>query len=284
MAVATDAAVPSHFDVDATFRSFVSKIGAILDSVGITKTTDTGQIDPATVAKPGAINTVQGYEIRKFTDSSQASKPIFVKIEYGSAGVVTRPAIWTTVGTGSNGSGTLTGVVGNRRQNFNTVTDALGSVVQGRAAHGEGYFSLLVGEMGVATRTTVCFILERPRAYDGVIDSGWMAMATSSNGTPSIQCGSTSVGGHEQIITNALPEAVKDQDAAGGDTVLFPYPWAVGGKPRFMMMLTYRSGRLVSGTPITVNWLGEDRDMLPLGSCSGWSSGADNLLPLIPWE
>lgn len=101
----------SHAD-DAGFRAWGLELSTELDAY-LPKTADTGQINWSTVTRPAA-NVAAGYEIRRFDDTLQATAPIFVKLEYGTAGAVLQPAIWITVGTGSNGSGTLTGAVTQR--------------------------------------------------------------------------------------------------------------------------------------------------------------------------
>lgn len=101
----------SHAD-DAGFRAWGLELSTELDAY-LPKTTDTGQINWSAVTRP-AVNAAAGYEIRRFNDSLQATAPIFIKIEYGTAPALTHPAIWVTVGTGSNSSGTLTGTVTQR--------------------------------------------------------------------------------------------------------------------------------------------------------------------------
>jgi len=93
---------------DATFRAWGSALSAALAAVGLTQTSDTGQIDWATVTRPGT-NTAAGYEIWRFNDTLQATAPIFIKIEYGTGSLAFAPQAWLTVGTGSDGSGTITG-------------------------------------------------------------------------------------------------------------------------------------------------------------------------------
>lgn len=97
---------------DATFRAWVTDFAAKLAEVGLVQTADTGQINIATATRPVVTNGVAaGYQIWKFSDNS-----IFLKFEYGTAnGATDRPGIWCTVGTGSDGSGTLTGTVSSRR-------------------------------------------------------------------------------------------------------------------------------------------------------------------------
>lgn len=93
---------------DAEFRAWGSALSAALAAVGLTQTADSGQINWLTVSRPGT-NTAAGYEIWRFNDALQATAPIYIKVEYGTGGSTTRPQIWITVGTGTNGAGTITG-------------------------------------------------------------------------------------------------------------------------------------------------------------------------------
>lgn len=89
---------------DADFRLWGSTLSAALNSAGLVQTADTGQINWVTVLKPGG-STMAGYEIWRLANSS-----LYFKIQYGTgpAGGNT-PGLMIQVGTGSNGSGTLTG-------------------------------------------------------------------------------------------------------------------------------------------------------------------------------
>lgn len=102
----------SSFTTDAKFRTWGAAINAALTAAGLTNTADTGQINWTTVTKPIATATQAGYEIWRFNDTLQSTKPIFIRIGYGSGGVASgnSPATWITVGTGSDGAGTITGV------------------------------------------------------------------------------------------------------------------------------------------------------------------------------
>ena len=98
---------------DAGFRAWGAEFHASLVSIGLTLTSDTGQINWTTVTRP-AITVSAGYEIWQFNDTLQSTTPIYIKVEYGTGGTATYPAIWITVGQGSNGTGTLTGLVSSR--------------------------------------------------------------------------------------------------------------------------------------------------------------------------
>jgi hypothetical protein len=96
---------------DALFRSWGSAHSAALAAAGLVQTSDTGQINWVTVLKPAA-SAFGGYEIWRFADTLQATAPIFLKIEYGIGAAVaaTSAAIRVSIGTSTNGAGTLGGV------------------------------------------------------------------------------------------------------------------------------------------------------------------------------
>lgn len=107
MTTATGTRVLDHTG-DAAFRAWGSGFAGDLAAAGLVQTADTGQINWTTVTRPSA-NTAGGYEIWRFSDSS-----LYLKIEYGTGGSATVPQMWITVGTGSNGSGTITGQTNTR--------------------------------------------------------------------------------------------------------------------------------------------------------------------------
>lgn len=99
----TQTSVPAYFSTNADFQAWYGAIGAACDACGWTKTSDTGQIS-GSAAKPGADNTIVGYEIRK-----NAAGTCYIKLEYGSANTnAAHPGLRAAVGFGSNGSGSLT--------------------------------------------------------------------------------------------------------------------------------------------------------------------------------
>jgi hypothetical protein len=99
---------------DAEFRAWGLELHNALVAAGLVNTSDTGQIDFATVVR-AAGNTAAGYKIYRFNDALQATAPIFLKLEFGSSSSNTAPNMWLTVGTGTNGAGTINGTVTPRR-------------------------------------------------------------------------------------------------------------------------------------------------------------------------
>jgi hypothetical protein len=104
---------PWDNSLDANFRAWAKFIADALLAFGWTRAADTGQIDWATVARPTAANTPQGFEVWR---SGDALTQMFLKVEYGSGSNALHPGLWLTLGTGSNGSGTITGNVSTRQQ------------------------------------------------------------------------------------------------------------------------------------------------------------------------
>lgn len=99
--------LPVSQSTDAGFREWGSALSAGLASAGLVQTSDTGQINWTTVVRAAPDNSA-GYEIWRMDDAMQATKPVFFKLEYGSGSSSNVPFMWLTVGSGSNGSGTIT--------------------------------------------------------------------------------------------------------------------------------------------------------------------------------
>jgi hypothetical protein len=94
---------------DADFRAWGKEVSDNLQACGLVKHTDTGQINWATVTLP-ASNSSGGFEIYKFGDTLHATRPIYIKIEYGR-NQSSAPQMWVTIGSATNGSGTISTIV-----------------------------------------------------------------------------------------------------------------------------------------------------------------------------
>lgn len=110
----------------ANYKQGFGDFSTALTAVGFTKTADTGQVNYSTVA---SVPTSPGtdYEIRQFTDANQANSPFFVKIETyaGQAnGAAAIPSLRISVGTGTSGTGVLTGNVSDLFINANVAAGA----------------------------------------------------------------------------------------------------------------------------------------------------------------
>jgi hypothetical protein len=95
---------------DALWRAWVQFIeDTIVTTGGWLVTADTGQMTISTSLHPTLANTIVGYRVYKMNDTLQATSPLFMKIEYGSGGVANTPRATFTLGTGTDGLGTVTG-------------------------------------------------------------------------------------------------------------------------------------------------------------------------------
>jgi hypothetical protein len=125
---------------DAAFRTWGLELNTKFAAVGMVQTADTGQINWTTVTRAAVINTAAGYEIWKLSSGN-----LYFKIEYGTGGTQpTIPALWLTTGTGSNGSGTLTGQTSTRTElgKFNTVISSTVTNYQSYLCATANYFGL----------------------------------------------------------------------------------------------------------------------------------------------
>lgn len=84
-------------------------ISLLLDGIGLPKTSDTGQMIVDNIVSIPTVGTFPQYEIRTWTVDGDT---LYIKWEYGvSSSSVLRSHYRITIGTGSNGAGTITGVL-----------------------------------------------------------------------------------------------------------------------------------------------------------------------------
>ncbi|MCI4437878.1 MAG: hypothetical protein JHC33_13810 [Ignisphaera sp.] len=119
----TTISTATSYATDAAFRTANQAISTAIQAVGLIQTSDTGQINWTTVAKPGVAYTFAGYEMYRFNDSLQSTSPIYLKIEYGVGMSFSYSALAFTVGTGTDGAGNLTGNVSQRATLWSNTAD-----------------------------------------------------------------------------------------------------------------------------------------------------------------
>lgn len=90
-----------------TGKEWMTLMSTMLDTIGLTKTADTGQVVLASASQLSSPTTWPYYEVRSWDDGYGV---IFMKIEYGQD-----TSGWNsyqiTLGTGSDGAGSITGIV-----------------------------------------------------------------------------------------------------------------------------------------------------------------------------
>lgn len=167
---------------DARFQAWVQAVHDTLAAVGLVQTADTGQIDPATTTVPGSTGGVAGYEVWAFNDALQPTKPILIKVEYGinlTAGV---PALAYTVGTHTDGAGTIGG-----QQTQRISPNSFSNLAAGDhpvLGSGDGsYVALLsMGDFANVNVGSGFLIIERTKDSNGVVtDDGFVVFTTVGN-------------------------------------------------------------------------------------------------------
>jgi hypothetical protein len=186
MTTLTTATVLDHSS-DAGFRAWGAEVAASLTSIGLTQTSDTGQINFTTVTRAAA-NAFAGYQIWAFNDTLQTTSPVYIKIQYGTGAGTNYPVMTVQTGTGSNGSGTLTGAT--------TVASQIG-LNQAPASTSTTYtsrycYNTTAGFLGVAWKynaggisdqTQGGFFISRSNSNTGVATGTSVSQITGGNST-----------------------------------------------------------------------------------------------------
>lgn len=282
--------LPAFFSNNTDFQSWVTGVHNALAAVGLVQTADTGQINPATVALPGAITTSAGYEIWRFSDALQATLPIFIKLEYGTGSVISRPSFWITVGSATNGAGTLSGALATRTQIPATTTKTAGATLPLYVCAGSGYVHLSANSE-TASSSTLLFGVERTRDASGTATadgyilitiaaaSGAFCQAVTASGVAS----SGGSGGPLMPVNANASKSAVGADVGVGVGVYFL------GKPFYTLMTSVSPTDISGGASFTATVLGTLHTYLAVvtgaasmvGLTYGSSSGT---APAMMWE
>src|ERR1700688_3030553 len=163
---------------NANFRSWGSTLSAFFTTAGWTQSSDTGQVNWTTVTAPTSGNYV--YEIWKPGD---ALTTFYLKVEYGTGASSSNPRLRVSIGSGSNGSGTLTGFVLATQLNPNSDVAPSSTSTQYQC-----YFSGDSGRMAVlmwrddSTATgPIFFAVQRSLNSSGTPTSSYVTLLSCSN-------------------------------------------------------------------------------------------------------
>jgi hypothetical protein len=193
---------------DAAFRTWGLELNTKFAAVGMVQTADTGQINWTTVTRAAVVNTAAGYEIWKLSSGN-----LYFKIEYGTGNTQpTIPSLWITTGTGSNGSGTLTGQLSTRTQVGKTST-----AITSTSTNYQSYLCATANYFGLSWKIGSANIVGSPRAFMAVaqtVDATGAAtsvgyfqlVSTTASGIPTYQNVATTAGvtGAAIVINNFM--------------------------------------------------------------------------------
>jgi hypothetical protein len=288
--------LPSYFNVDADFRLWGSTINTALAALGLVQTADTGQINWTTVLKPASGNVYQGYEIWRFADSLQATVPIFFKLEYGSGGSTTNPGMALTVGSSSNGTGTITGQVATRQVFSASGSTSVGSVAPTLISGSSSEFYLAANLN--FTVATLGFFASVARLKDATA-------ADTGDGAVMVIIPSSAPFVHQYIPpSGAVPTAsvtlpviapyFNTRSSAGAAATICPMVEPIAGAWRYSKIGIIYYADVGSGGTVTLTMFGGTHTLFVLGfSCNGGSpsyvaqagtSGSGSAGLVFPWE
>lgn len=262
MATRFDNTLQPSNSTDALFRAWCQFIhDTLITTGGWVDPGDTGQFTISTATAPAALNTKVGYRIYRMADGLQGTSPVFMRIDYGSSGAAATPGIWITIGTGSNGSGTITtirfngGAVGTP-----TVSSSANSAT---ASNSYGSASTNRVSIGLFVQTTVrmlMFTIERSKdaagadTTDGLIFH-YTNITTNINASNYIIMGSSTQPPTESGLHYIL--SANNPSAFGSDVGIgIPIPISgISKQPGYNITIT-RSSDFIAETTFTMSLYG----------------------------
>lgn len=273
---------------DALFRAWGLAHSTALAAAGMVQTADTGQINWVTVLKPAA-GVTAGYEVWRFADAMQATAPIFVKISYGigaAAAANTASITAVVVGTGSNGSGTITGAAQIAPSATNpsmvSTVNATNANSASYICHPAGSLVLVTNQAGNAGIVGTLLVIDRTRdtfgAATGVGACIWWTRYVAAGAGVFVSCYGLNFSAGS--ATGPLPPVAVVPDAAStspaGSVLMSRHYAQLPALGAVVACLTYLNGEVVALSEFDVVPMGlTSRHYLALGSASAQNAAAN---------
>jgi hypothetical protein len=168
---------------DAAIRGWAQFVeDTLVTTGGWVVTGDSGQTLPSALTAATGLNQKRGYRIYRMNDSLQATSPIFMKLDFGSGNDLTIAGMWPTIGSGSNGSGTITGTYWNGGAVTIPPISQAGSgastgIVNSYGSAAPNRFSIAMFINSTSQQWPKVFCLERAKDIQG-LDTGDGLLAT----------------------------------------------------------------------------------------------------------
>jgi len=264
----------------ASWRAWCQNLHTAIAAMGWVQTADTGQVNLATVARPGA----GGYtapEIWKSDDALSVTHPIYLKVEYGNQ---PGPAIRIQLGLqGTNGAGGLVGVSVSVANALSPSVTINASTFRNHYASGDGGRFLWYGPYSPSASGSVTFLIERTKdsqgapTTDGVVCGG---SAGSSYQEQVVRFGGVVPGAADTALSAPLLAATVTN--VGQDLALSPH-FAVVGKWRYLWRLSHRAVDLADLAEFDMDYLGAVHHFKSFATSPVALTGTGNGLAMI-WE
>ncbi len=292
MATYTSPAVAASSVDLATFKAWGRVLSDALASFGDywEQTSDTGQVDWNTLAStPTAPNTV--YQVWRMTDSLASSSPVYVRFDWRPySGSTTGVYMSVAIGTGSNGSGTLTGNVATTQICLSYNANAAGSVPWLISA-GDGWLVFYAFSTHGTASVPGYAIIERSRSSAGALTEDYTTLVSGfSSGIRKAQTifkpgGSVTVSAQ----LSELPVVQLDLDTGAlGDSCFVSPLFPIVGKidNPMVTVISCKANDVLEGITFGVTLYGTSRTYKP--TKAGYASqyfgqGTNNCFCLL-WE
>jgi hypothetical protein len=286
------------------YRNWAKPISDALNATA-TRTTDTGQVNWATVTTEPAGGAVRDFEVFAIGGSLQATAPIYLRFDYQGSSTTTG-GIYITVGTTTDGAGNLGGLTVAKMQ----LQAALGGTNQyaWASCDSDSYFTFAynLDPGGTGNDAVGVVVVERTRTLPGAASGAgfhvwrWTGGATSITtyqGGWSKTFGATSQPQNANYNLDVLaPELFNTNTAyVGGTSYAYPVytytaPFAKGASKALLLAFQYDFPR---GQPVTLTHYGEpmtfismsDAVTMPLPTLNNAGAAATKTIsPLIRWD
>lgn len=271
-------------NTDAEFRAWVGGIINGLASAGAVRTSDTGQIDLATVTRPTSSSSqMRGYAMYRLGVGATAT---YIKLEFGGGNTAVQTGIQVSVGFATDGAGNLIGESIPAMVQYNSTPSATPSMT---------YFSASAEHLTVAWNTGGTAASRYLIHTELLVDGSGLATA---QGVFMLHAGSTSGSqANEVLLRGGAPRWQRETALAtwmtsnsstvyGANVALYPV------FPVFLTLLNackhlqcYRLNDITPDTMFTVEHYSQMRTMLALpGHFPGGSTNGNNARYAIAWE
>ena len=264
----------NNYTTDALFQTDVAIIHNAILSVGLVQTSDTGQINPATVLRSATTNTPSGYIIYAFADALQATYPVYIKIEYGAGVGTSEIGFWVTVGFATNGAGTITGYSQTNRFVFPSSTTNV-TTPGGISGSTSRLTAALMLYNGTPAYVSLWFSIERLQSTAGADTSQGIVLAYAQHGSASSSISGSQVvyySGYQPPATSALGSLMPNQPVGttwviGANTGTGPIlPLGFGAHPCIQGGLLYFQGDISAQSIPSISVYGTAHNYLALGA------------------
>ena len=238
-------------------RTFSHATGALLED-----------FEYYTPLKQYPANTMAGYEMYRFSDSLQSTKPVFLKIEYGSASQNSSAGIRLSVGTATNGAGTLTALTWTGGIKNGSAHGGVSS--SSYACYKNGCFTLAWGILGTAGGYSAVFGVDRSRDATGAsTGNGLLAFCAMAGSAPAVGHFQFDLAAAVTTVTGpGVPCLMPSGTVSATEPVCNVFNWFILTPDLFNITgwFSYKTAEITPGAEVDIALCGStDRHYLCLG-------------------